>query len=76
VEARINSLAARQKKLRYPSSQVDVGRDPLLGVGTIAFGGEFRAAFRATLLWTLADVGFFVQRMNSFESEVRKSLAG
>jgi hypothetical protein len=31
---------------------------------------------RTTQLWTLANVGFFVQRMNSFESEARRVLAG
>ena len=42
----------------------------------IAFDGEFRAAFRATQLWTLAAGGFFVQRTNSFESGAQKFLAG
>jgi len=44
--------------------------------GMIAFDGQFRAAFRAAQLWTLANVGFLVQRRNSFESEARKFLAG
>jgi hypothetical protein len=35
-----------------------------------------RAAFRATQLWTLANVGFFLRPKNSFENEAWKFLAG
>jgi hypothetical protein len=34
-----------------------------------------RAAFRATQLWPLADVGFLVRLKNGFENEALKFLA-
>jgi hypothetical protein len=47
--------------------------------GLIVFDGKFRAAFRATQLWTFADVGFFCATIEQFRergAEISRRMNG